>query len=73
MCVFLGLGFTAPSRLFHYFTGKSKYCSENNSKEAFRAPKRNEKIIIFFLWFWFYGPSGLFHYFKGKKKILFSK
>ena len=68
-----GFGFTAPSRLFHYFTGKSKYCSANNSKEAFREQKRNETIIIFFFCdFGFTAPSGLFPYFKGKK-LLFSK
>ena len=66
MCVVFG--FTAPSRLFHYFTGKSKYCSANNSKETFREQKRNEMIIIFFFCgFGFTAPSGLFHYFKGKK------
>ena len=66
MCVVFG--FTAPSRLFHYFTGESKYCSANNSKEAFRDQNRNEKIIIFFFFcgFGFTAPSGLFHYFKVK-------
>ena len=56
---------------FHYFTGKSKYCSTNNSKEAFRVQKRNEKIMISFFFFrccfGFTATSGLFHYIKGEK------
>ena len=69
MCVCVVFGITTPSRLFHYFTGKSKYCLANNSKEAFRVQKRNVKDnYIFFLCFGLTVPSGLFHYFKGKKK-----
>ena len=50
------LGFTAPSRLFHCFTVKSKYCSANNSKEAFRVQNGMKRSLSCFLWFWFYGP-----------------
>ena len=38
--------------------------TQNNSKEAFRVQKRNEKIIIIFFFFCGFGittPSGLFH------------